>query len=85
MIHEYTISGFPFRPDIHLRIDHPPGEAPCLWCNRTGQGASMGGPLMCGACDCGTDYLTGKRKTKDVADQHVANYRANVERYRVDL
>ena len=46
------------------KIEYDPNY-PCIFCKEPVNFASMGGTVICGACDCGISKKTGKRWTPE--------------------
>lgn len=76
---KYYVGGSLFHPPIELEI--PDGPPPCLYCGRAVHSPSMGGPLVCAACDCGSNQDGSQKSSMDYkrGAEHCA---ALIARYR---
>ena len=81
--HRYHISGFPFRPDIELEIEHGDEGPPCFMCGRATPRPSMAGPLICPTCDCGYE-ADGARSTAEQAKKKQQHFKQMIATYRID-
>jgi hypothetical protein len=59
-------------------IEYDP-EAPCYMCGYAVVEASMGGTVICGACDCGRNRFTGGRWTYEEWKACNANWKRCVD------
>ena len=73
----YYISQFP-RPSIEIEIE---GVPPCLFCGEPVSRPSMDGPLVCGACDCGSNR-DGSKWTSAQSDARWQHRLEQVAKYR---
>ena len=77
----YIISQGLLRPLLEVEID---GVPPCLFCGEPVERASMDGPLVCGACDCGNNR-DGSRWTDEQARERYAHRRSMIVTYREQM
>lgn len=74
----YSIDQGLLYPALEVEID---GVPPCLLCGEPVARPSMGGPLICGPCDCGNNR-EGSRWTPEQAKERYAHFRTRVAAYR---
>jgi hypothetical protein len=75
----YWIDQGLLKPLLEIEIEETP--PPCLFCGEPVAHPSMGGPLICGACDCGHNQ-DGSKWTEAQAQEYYRHRKDQVARYR---